>query len=105
MVSLSATYTHTYSNSVCELTCNSCVLYTYLYCVYALVGGEISICDPYNYLCRSRVCANEFCVPQARCLCSENVAIGFKTHRSLFRGKNSARTPELLEVSKLCHNF
>ena len=34
------------------------VLYAYLYCVYALVGGAISIRDP--YICAvSRVCANE----------------------------------------------
>ena len=28
-------------------TCTSYVLYGYLYCVYALVGGEFSIRDPY----------------------------------------------------------
>ena len=34
------------------------VTYAYLYCVYALVGGAISIRDP--YICAiSRVCANE----------------------------------------------
>ena len=35
-------------------TCTSYVLCAYLYCVYALVGGAISICDPYNYQCRCR---------------------------------------------------
>ena len=40
-----------------------------------LVGGAISIRDP--YICAvSRVCAKES--HQARCLWSENVAIGFK---------------------------
>ena len=35
----------------------SYVLYAYLYCVYALVGGAISIRDP--YICAIlRVCAN-----------------------------------------------
>ena len=33
-------------------TCTSYVLYVYLYCVYVLVGGAISIRDPY-------ICANE----------------------------------------------
>ena len=38
-------------------TCTSYVLYAYLYCVYALAGGAISICDP--YICAVlRVCAN-----------------------------------------------
>ena len=38
-------------------TCTSYVLYAYLYCVYALVGGAISIRDP--YICAVlRVCAN-----------------------------------------------
>ena len=38
-------------------TCTSHVLYTYLYCVYALVRGTISIRDP--YICAVlRVCAN-----------------------------------------------
>ena len=58
--------------------CTSYVLNTYLYCVYALVGGAISIRDP--YICAvSRVSAKEsHAVFHARCLCSENVAIGFK---------------------------
>ena len=38
-------------------TCTSDVLYAYLYCIYALVGGAISIRDP--YICAVlRVCAN-----------------------------------------------
>ena len=38
--------------------CTSYVLYPYLYCVYALVGGAISIHDP--HICAiSRVYANE----------------------------------------------
>ena len=38
--------------------CTSYVLYTYFYCVDALVGRAISIRDP--YICAvSRVCANE----------------------------------------------
>ena len=40
--------------------------------------------------------------PRARCLRSENIAIGFKTSIEAYfvEKKNSARTPELLEVSK-----
>ena len=39
-------------------TCTSYVLNAYLYCVYALVGGAISIRDP--YICAvSRVCAKD----------------------------------------------
>ena len=54
--------THPYSNSACEpyvhFTCTSYVLNAYLYCVYALVGGAISIRD--LYICAvSRVCAKE----------------------------------------------
>ena len=38
-------------------------------------------------------------------MCSENVAIGFKTNiEDYFMEKNSATTPELLEVSKLLLN-
>ena len=38
--------------------CTSYVLNAYLYCVYVLVGGTISIRDP--YICAvSRVCAKE----------------------------------------------
>ena len=48
-----ATATH-----ACPHTCTSYVLNAYLYSVYALVGGAISIRDP--YICAvSRVCANE----------------------------------------------
>ena len=44
--------------SALHSTCTSYVLNTYLYCVYALVGGAISIRDP--YICAvSRVCAKE----------------------------------------------
>ena len=53
-----------------------------LYCVYALVGGAISIHDPYICAVHESVPTIERiarCLPQARCLCSENVAIGFKT--------------------------
>ena len=38
-------------------TCTSYVLYAYLYYVYALVGGAISICDPHTCAVL-RVCAN-----------------------------------------------
>ena len=43
-------------------TCTSYVLYTYLYCVYVLVGGVISICDPY-------ICAVHMSV-QTNCMLS-----------------------------------
>ena len=43
----------------------------------------------------SRVCANKL---QARCLCSENVAIGFKTSIKAYFVEKSARTLELLKV-------
>ena len=94
-----ATYTGPYSNSMCEphvhSTYTSCVLYTYLYCVYALVGEAISTRDPY-------ICANEW----HAVFHSENVAIGFKTSIEVyFVEKNSVGTPELIEVSKLHHNF
>ena len=77
-----------------------------LHIIYALVDGAINIRDPY-------ICAVHEFEPMDRtlsstgsCLCSENVAIGFKTSiEAYFLGKNSARMPELLEVSKLCHNF
>ena len=51
-------------------TCTSYVLYAYLYCVYVLVSGAISIRDLCPRITRY--------LPQARCLCSDNVAIGFK---------------------------
>ena len=41
--------------------CTSYVLYAYLYCVYALVGGAISIRDPY-------ICAVHETVPTNRTL-------------------------------------
>ena len=49
------THAHTATAGVSphvHFTCTSYVLYAYLYCVYALVGGAISIRDPY-------ICANE----------------------------------------------
>ena len=51
----------------------------YLYCVYVLIVFVIHII----IICAvSRVCAYveriARCLPQARCLCSENGAIGFK---------------------------
>ena len=44
-------------------TCTSYVLYAYLYCVYALVGGAISIRDPY-------ICAIHESVPTKHTLSS-----------------------------------
>ena len=44
-------------------TCTSYVLYTYLYYVYVLVGGAISIRDPY-------ICAVDESVPTNRMLSS-----------------------------------
>ena len=89
-------------------TGTSYVLYAYLYCIYALVGGAISICD--QYICAIHdVCVNEShsCLPKVRCLCNKNVAIGFKTGIVAYfvERKNGAKMPELLEVSKLRHNF
>ena len=51
-------YTHPYTYIRQQPhTCTSYVLYAYLYCVYALVGGAISIRDP--YICAVlRICAN-----------------------------------------------
>ena len=59
------THAHTYiicirqqQHRVWPHTCTSYVLNAYLYCVYALVGGAISIRDP--YICAvSRVCAKQ----------------------------------------------
>ena len=57
------------------------------------------------------VLADHICRPQASCLCSENVTIGFKTSihitYSLFCGKDKARTRQLpycdeLLVSLFC---
>ena len=62
----------------------------------------IRVSVPFTSLCQ-RIAR---CLPQARCLCSENVAIGFKTNiEAYFMEKNSARMPELLEVSKLRITF
>ena len=44
-------------------TCTSYVLYAYLYCIYALVGGAISIRNPY-------ICAVHRSVPTNRMLSS-----------------------------------
>ena len=60
-------------------TCTSYVLYAYLYCVYAPVDGQlvfvIRISVPFTSLYQQIA----RCLPQSRCLYSENVAIGFKT--------------------------
>ena len=51
-------YTATATPRVTPHVHYSYVLYTYLYCVYELVGKAISIRDP--YICAvSRVCANK----------------------------------------------
>ena len=51
-------YTRPYTHIRQRISNTSYVLYAYLYCVYALVGGAISICGP--YICAvSRICANE----------------------------------------------
>ena len=66
-------------------TYTSYVLCAYLYCVDALVGGAFSIRDP--YICAVHKSVTR-CLPQARCLCSENVVIGFKTSiEAYFVGK------------------
>ena len=52
------------------------MIYKCMQVLHALVGGAISIRDrSFTSLCQ-RIA---HCLPQARCLCSENVAIGFKT--------------------------
>ena len=87
-------------------TCTIYVLYAYLYCVHALVGGAISIRDPYICAVHESVPTNRTLSSTGTFLCSENVAIGFKTSiEAYFMEKNSARTLELLEVSKLGRNF
>ena len=68
MVSLSGCITHALTATVrvnphVHSTCTSYVLYAYLYCVYALVGGAISIRDPY-------ICAVHESVPMNRTLSS-----------------------------------
>ena len=73
-----------------------------------LVGGAISIRDPFICAVHESVPTNCMLSSTGRCLLSENVDnhIGFKTGiEAYFVGGKSARTPELLEVSKLCHNF
>ena len=53
-----------------------------------LVGGAISIRDLYICAVHKSVPTNARCLPQTRCLCSENVAIGFKTSMdTYFMGK------------------
>ena len=69
-------------------TCTSYVLYAYLYCTYTLVGGAISIVIRISVPFTSLYQRIARCLPQARCLCSENVAIGFKTSiEAYFMGK------------------
>ena len=108
---VNAPFTHAHTatarmKSHVHFTCTSYVLYVYLYCVYVLVGGTISIRNlyicavhesvPFTSLCQRIAC----CLPQVHCLCSENVGIGFKTSiEAYFMKRNSARTLELLEVS------
>ena len=46
-----------------HFTCTSYVLYAYLYCVYAQIGGAISIRDPY-------ICTVHESVPMNRTLSS-----------------------------------
>ena len=74
-----STHTHTVTarvSSHVHSTCTSYVLYAYLYCVYALVGGAISIRDLY-------ICAVHESVPTNRTLSSIDPLsvqyIGFKT--------------------------
>ena len=66
----------------------------YIY-IYALVGGAISIRDPYTCIYIS-VRLTSLCqriawyLPQARCLCCENVVIVFKTSiEAYFVGKTA----------------
>ena len=90
MVCLSG-FNHTYSNCAYELTRALVMYYTpILYCLYALVGGAISIRDPYICAVHQSVLRIASCLPQARCLCIENVAIGFKTSiEAYFVGKTA----------------
>ena len=73
------THAHTCTSGIIRTaTCTSYVLNAYLYCVYVLAGGAISIRDP--YICAvSRVCANEsHAVFHGPVVCAvKNVAIGF----------------------------
>ena len=63
MISLSGTYTRPYGNSAREPTRAPVMYYTLIYCVYALVGGAISIRDPF-------ICAVHESVPTNRTLSS-----------------------------------
>ena len=92
------------SNSACDPTCALHVYYVvmhYRYCIYVLVAGQlvfmIHISVPFTSLCQQIARS----VPQARCLYSENVAIGFKTSIEAYFVGKSARMPKLLEVSIL----
>ena len=103
------THTHTATARVSphvHSTCTSYVLCAYLYCVYALVGRASSIRDPYICAVHESVQTNSTLSSTACCLYSENVAIVFKTSiEAYFVEKTKAAISELLEVSKLCHNF
>ena len=55
-----------------------------------LVGGAISIRDPYICAVHEFVPTNRTLSPQARCMCSENVAKGFQTSiEAYFVGKKT----------------
>ena len=54
---------HTATVHVSPHAHSTCTSYAYLYCVYALVGGAIKICDPY-------ICAVHESVPTNRTLSS-----------------------------------
>ena len=83
-----------------------CTSYVLLYCVYALVGGAISIRDPY-------ICAVHESVPTNRTLSStgqlsgsENVAIGFKTSiEAYFVEEKKQRYDAELLVVHFCNLF
>ena len=83
--------TRPYSNSACELTRALVMyyIYTYLFILHiGVIGGVISIRDPYLCAVHEFVQRIARCLPQVRCLCSENVAIGFKTSiEAYFMGK------------------
>ena len=112
IVSLNATYIRPYS--ACELTRAQVMYYMPIYIVYyVLVGGVIGIRDPYICAVHGSVPFTSLCqqiarcLPQVRYLCSVNVAIGFKISIEVYfvEKKNSTRTLELLEDSKLRYNF
>ena len=84
-------YIQIYSNCSYELTLALVMYYTpILDCVYALVGGAISIRDPYICAVHQSVPRIARCLPQASCLRSENVVVGFKTSiEAYFVGKTA----------------